>query len=101
MRGSGARTAALLEGKVDLVVLCRLAADRLIEEHSGRLALVADLGPATYRSLPDAGVRDAGAAIISRSEGAMALTAVRDALDLSTVTSLQAEVLRGERVPSY
>lgn len=46
MRGAGARTTALLEGKVDLVVLSRFAADRLIEEHP--VELVADLGPATY-----------------------------------------------------
>jgi hypothetical protein len=46
MRGAGARTTALLDGKVDLVVLSRFAADRLIEEHD--VELVADLGPATY-----------------------------------------------------
>lgn len=48
MRGSNARTTALLEGKVDLVVLSRFAADRLIEEHPGELTLVVDLGPGTY-----------------------------------------------------
>jgi hypothetical protein len=48
MRGAGARTTALLEGKTDLVVLSRFAADRLIEEHEGALSLVVDLGPATY-----------------------------------------------------
>lgn len=187
MRGAGARTTALLEGKVDLVVLSRFAADRLIEEHP--VELVADLGPATYvgahglllregasldapglrvavdptsedqrmlaerafagrtdiewvessymqlrdlfaQKLADATVwnldevqgrtgmggevlplgdevtrdlslRNSSAAIIGRTEGAKALSAVRDAVDLSTVTSLQAEVLRGERVPSY
>ncbi|MGX1675809.1 GntR family transcriptional regulator YhfZ [Streptomyces sp. NPDC055400] len=187
MRGAGARTTALLEGKVDLVVLSRFAADRLIEEHP--VELVADLGPATYvgahglllregasldapglrvavdhtsedqrmlaerafagrtdiewvessymqlrdlfaQNLADATVwnldeaqgrigmggevlplgdevtrdlslRNSSAAIIGRTEGAKALSAVRDAVDLSTVTSLQAEVLRGERVPSY
>ncbi|GAA3752606.1 GntR family transcriptional regulator YhfZ [Streptomyces tremellae] len=46
MRGAGARTTALLDGKVDLVVLSRFAADRLVEEHP--VELVADLGPATY-----------------------------------------------------
>ncbi|WP_411139667.1 GntR family transcriptional regulator YhfZ [Streptomyces sp. x-80] len=188
MRGAGTRTAALLEGKTDLVVLSRFAADRLIEEHPGELTLVADLGPATYvgahglllregasldmpglrvaidhasedqwmlaerafagrsdiewvessymqmgdllaRNQADATVwnldevqgrsagvevlplgdevtrelalRNSSAAIIGRSEGAKALTAVREALDLSRVTSLQAEVLRGERIPSY
>ncbi|MFI9776535.1 GntR family transcriptional regulator YhfZ [Streptomyces sp. NPDC051956] len=187
MRGAGARATALLEGKVDLVVLSRFAADRLIEEHP--VELVADLGPATYvgahglllregasldapglrvavdhtsedqrmlaerafagrtdiewvessymqlrdlfaQNLADATVwnldevqgrigmggevlplgdevtrdlslRNSSAAIIGRTEGAKALSAVRDAVDLSTVTSLQAEVLRGERVPSY
>ncbi|WP_406103685.1 GntR family transcriptional regulator [Streptomyces sp. NBC_01003] len=187
MRGAGARTTALLEGKVDLVVLSRFAADRLIEEHP--VELVADLGPATYvgahglllregasldapglrvavdhtsedqrmlaerafagrtdiewvessymqlrdlfaQNLADATVwnldevqgrigmggevlplgdevtrdlslRNSSAAIIGRTEGTKALSAVRDAVDLSTVTSLQAEVLRGERVPSY
>ena len=48
MRGAGTRTTALLEGKTDLVVLSRFAADRLIEEHPGELSLVVDLGPATY-----------------------------------------------------
>ncbi|WP_338700975.1 GntR family transcriptional regulator YhfZ [Streptomyces sp. Q6] len=48
MRGAGARTTALLEGTVDLVVLSRFAADDLVDQHRGRLTLVADLGPATY-----------------------------------------------------
>ena len=48
MRGAGARTRALLERKVDLVVLSRFAADELLEEHPGDLELVVDLGPATY-----------------------------------------------------
>ncbi|CAL9588586.1 hypothetical protein SUDANB19_05173 [Streptomyces sp. enrichment culture] len=48
MRGAGSRVTALLEGKADLVVLSRYAADRLIEEHPEELALVVDLGPATY-----------------------------------------------------
>ncbi|MCQ4210535.1 MULTISPECIES: GntR family transcriptional regulator YhfZ [Streptomyces] len=189
MRGAGARTAALLEGKVDLVVLSRLAADGLVEQHKDRLALVADLGPATYvgahgflvregasldtpglrvavdhasedqrmlaerafsgRSdiqwvessymqlrdlfaqnkadatvwnldevqgrlgmevdvLPlgdevtrDLALRNSSAAIIGRTEGAKALSAVQDALDLSQVAQLQSEVLRGDRIPSY
>ncbi|MGV9313923.1 GntR family transcriptional regulator YhfZ [Streptomyces sp. NPDC003691] len=187
MRGAGARTAALLEGRADLVVLSRYAADRLIAEHP--VELVADLGPATYvgahgmlvrrgadltapglrvavdhasedlrmlvervfagrddiewretsymqlhdhfaRDEVDATVwnldeapgrfaagvdvvplgdevtrelalRNSSAALISRTGGAPALAAVREALDLSTVTRLQGEVLRGERVPSY
>ncbi|MFJ9178619.1 GntR family transcriptional regulator YhfZ [Streptomyces sp. NPDC102360] len=189
MRGAGARTAALLEGKVDLVVLSRLAADGLVEQHQDSLALVADLGPATYvgahgflvrkgASLDAAGLRvavdhtsedhrmlaerafaghkdvrwiessymqlrdlfaqdqvdatvwnldevqgrlgmevdvlplgdevtrdlalrNSSAAIIGRTEGAKALSAVHDALDLSQVAQLQTEVLRGDRIPSY
>ncbi|BCL18728.1 hypothetical protein GCM10017668_05710 [Streptomyces tuirus] len=46
MRGAGTRAAALIEGKADLVVLSRFAADRLVEQHP--VELVADLGPATY-----------------------------------------------------
>ncbi|MFF2650756.1 GntR family transcriptional regulator YhfZ [Streptomyces sp. NPDC058045] len=187
MRGAGARTAALLEGKVDLVVLSRFAADRLMEEQP--LELVADLGPdtyvgahgmlvrhgvdpdspglrvavdhasedlrmlverafagrtdvewreASYMQLPDLfargevdatvwnldevrdrlgpGIdvlplaeeiteglasRNSRAALIGRTDGAKALAAVRDSLDLSLVARLQNEVLRGERVPSY
>ncbi|MEV0265340.1 GntR family transcriptional regulator YhfZ [Streptomyces sp. NPDC050617] len=187
MRGASARAAALLEDKVDLVVLSRFAADRLIEEHP--LELVADLGPATYVGahgmllrhgtsleqrlrvaidhssedqrmlterafagrtdiewvetsymqlgdlfasdqldatvwnldevphgqlgasvdiLPlgdeitrDLSLRNSSAAIIGRAAGAAALTAVREALDLSVITTSQSEVLRGERIPSY
>ncbi|MET7640713.1 GntR family transcriptional regulator YhfZ [Streptomyces sp. NPDC005438] len=46
MRGAHDRVAALLEHKVDLVVLSRFAADRLMGQHP--LELVADLGPSTY-----------------------------------------------------
>ncbi|MEV0280628.1 GntR family transcriptional regulator YhfZ [Streptomyces sp. NPDC050610] len=187
MRGASARAAALLEDKVDLVVLSRFAADRLTEEHP--LELVADLGPATYVGahgmllrhgtsleqrlrvaidhssedqrmlterafagrtdiewietsymqlgdlfasdqldatvwnldevphgqlgasvdiLPlgdeitrDLSLRNSSAAIIGRAAGAAALTAVREALDLSVITTSQSEVLRGERIPSY
>ncbi|MFI7243679.1 GntR family transcriptional regulator YhfZ [Streptomyces qinglanensis] len=48
MRGAGSRATALLEGKADLVVLSRYAADRLIEEYPEDLSLVVDLGPTTY-----------------------------------------------------
>ncbi|MBO8195507.1 GntR family transcriptional regulator [Streptomyces oryzae] len=48
MRGAGSRATALLEGKADLVVLSRFAADRLIEEYPEDLSLVVDLGPTTY-----------------------------------------------------
>ncbi|MFF1419493.1 GntR family transcriptional regulator YhfZ [Streptomyces sp. NPDC058280] len=187
MRGAGARTTALIEGKVDLVVLSRFAADRLVGEHP--VELVADLGPATYvgahglllrhgadldtpglrvavdhasedqrmlaervfagrgdiewveasyMQLPelleqdradatvwnldevqgrlgpgvdvrplgdevtrDLSLRNSSAAIIGRTEGAKALGAVRDSLDLSVITTVQTEVLRGERMPSY
>ncbi|MEU5973776.1 GntR family transcriptional regulator YhfZ [Streptomyces sp. NPDC047315] len=190
MRGAGARTAALLEGKVDLVVLSRFAADRLLEDHpAGSVELVADFGPATYvgahgvllrkgasltapglrvavdpssddqrilterafagrddvrwvessymqlrdllaqdradatvwnldevegligpdvEVLPlgdevtrDLALRNSSAALIGRAGGATALDAVRDRLDLSLVTARQAEVVRGERLPSY
>ncbi|MDJ1130360.1 GntR family transcriptional regulator YhfZ [Streptomyces iconiensis] len=189
MRGAGTRTTALLEGKTDLVVLSRFAADRLIEEHPGELSLVVDLGPATYVGahglllrkgadlgkpglrvavdhasedqhilaerafvgradiewvessymqlrdlfaqdrvdvtlwnldevqgrvgmnvdvLPlgdeitrDLALRNSSAAVIGRSASDNALNAVRDALDLSRVTALQTEVLRGDRMPSY
>ncbi|MEU6034863.1 GntR family transcriptional regulator YhfZ [Actinomadura sp. NPDC047616] len=46
MRGATARVAALLEGKADVVVASRLAADRLVESHP--VELVADLGAETY-----------------------------------------------------
>ncbi|MEV7088177.1 GntR family transcriptional regulator YhfZ [Streptomyces sp. NPDC093085] len=187
MHGADARAATLLEGKVDLVVLSRLAADRLVEEYP--VNLVADLGPITYagahgillrhgsdlaspglrvavdpssedqralaertfaerddiewidasptqlgelfaydradatvwnldeaQGLVGTGVevlplgdevtrelspRTSSAAIIGRQGGAKALGAVRDSLDLSVVTALQAEVVRGERTPTY
>lgn len=187
MRGAGARTAALLEGKVDLVVLSRFAADQLIGRHP--VELMADLGPATYvgahgmlvrhgvdldapglrvavdhtsedlrmlverafagrediewreasymqlhdlfaRDEVDATVwnldeaqhrigpgvevrplgdevtrelalRNSSAAIICRTDGAKALATIRDTLDLSLVTRLQSDVLKGDRIPSY
>jgi hypothetical protein len=187
MRGAGARTAALVEGKVDLVVLSRLAADLMIEQHP--VELVAELGPATYvgahgllmrHGIPvetpglrvvvdhasadqsllaervfagrddvvwveasymqlrdlflrdqadatvwnldeargvlgdevdvlplgdevtrDLALRNSSAAIIGRAEGTKALAAVRESLDLSVITRLQNEVVRGERIPSY
>jgi YhfZ C-terminal domain/Helix-turn-helix domain len=46
MRGASTRLGALLEGKADLVVLSRFAADHIAEEHP--VELVADLGPRTY-----------------------------------------------------
>ncbi|MEU7200134.1 GntR family transcriptional regulator YhfZ [Streptomyces sp. NPDC045470] len=46
MRGAASRVSALLDGKVDLAVLSRFAADRLMEQHP--VDLIADLGPATY-----------------------------------------------------
>jgi hypothetical protein len=46
MRGASTRLGALLDGKADLVVLSRFAADRIAEEHP--VELVADLGPGTY-----------------------------------------------------
>ncbi|MBP0456282.1 GntR family transcriptional regulator YhfZ [Streptomyces montanisoli] len=187
MRGAGARTTALLDGKVDLVVLSRFAADRLVEEHP--VELVADLGPATYVGahglllrhgldadmsglrvavdhasedqrllaervfgdraditwveasymqlgelfqhggadatvwnldealdrlgpgvdvLPlgdevtrDLALRNSSAALIGRTDGAKAMSAVREALDLAVITNCQTEVLNGERAPWY
>lgn len=46
MRGAASRVSALLDGKVDLAVLSRFAADRLMEQHP--VDLIADLGPSTY-----------------------------------------------------
>ncbi|MFI6345972.1 GntR family transcriptional regulator YhfZ [Streptomyces sp. NPDC050560] len=188
MRGSDARAAALVEGKVDLVVLSRFAADRIAAEHA--VEIVADLGPGTYvgahglllregvsldkpglrvaidhtsqdqrllterafahradtvwvessymqlrdvfaRDQADATVwnlddvqdrigmgvevhpldgevtrglspRNSSAAVICRADSAgKALTAFRDALAPDTVVSTQAEVVRGDRMPSY
>ncbi|MFJ2112512.1 MULTISPECIES: GntR family transcriptional regulator YhfZ [unclassified Streptomyces] len=187
MRGSGARAAALLDGRTDLVVLSRFAAERLVEEHP--IELIADLGPATYvgahglllRHGSDPGapglrvavdsasedqrllsmrlfagrtdiewveasymrlrelfehdradatvwnldevralfgtdvdirplgagitrglaLRNSSAALIGRAGSTPAFDAIRDALDLSVITTLQAEVLNGERTPSY
>ncbi|MCL7491079.1 GntR family transcriptional regulator [Streptomyces sp. MCA2] len=190
LRGAAARLAALAEGRAELAVLSRFAADRL----TGRQAveLIADLGPGTYvgahglvlrpgvtlgspglriavddasadqrmlaervfahrpgvawvpcsapqvrealaqgradatvwnldevpgqlgsevQVLPlgdeltrDLAVRHTSAALIGRTgeaAGAGALAAVRDVVDLSMVTAVQGEVLRGERVPAY
>ncbi|WP_326618249.1 GntR family transcriptional regulator [Streptomyces decoyicus] len=190
LRGAAARLTALAEGRAELAVLSRFAADRL----TGRQAveLIADLGPGTYvgahalvlrpgvtlgspglriavddasedqrmlaervfahrpgvawvpcsalqvrealaqgradatvwnldevpgqlgsevQVLPlgdeltrDLAVRHTSAALIGRTgeaTGAGALAAVRDAVDLSVVTAVQGEVLRGERVPAY
>ncbi|MER6502760.1 GntR family transcriptional regulator YhfZ [Streptomyces sp. NPDC001455] len=187
MRGAHSRVSALLEGKVDLVVLSRFAADRLMAEHS--LELVADLGSATYvgahgvlvrggvdlaspglrvavdrssedlellaermfagradvrwveasymqlrdlfaRGEVDASVwnldevqgrmgdgvdalpldgeitrelslRNSCAAIVGRAGVTRTLSVVRKALDIGLVTTIQDEVLRGERIPSY
>ncbi|MGH3310909.1 MAG: GntR family transcriptional regulator YhfZ [Streptomyces sp.] len=46
MRGAATRLGALLEGRADLVVLSRFAADRLAADHP--VEVVADLGPGTY-----------------------------------------------------
>ncbi|MFG2529870.1 GntR family transcriptional regulator YhfZ [Streptomyces sp. NPDC048516] len=51
----------------------------------------------------DLAVRHASAALIARTGGAAAAApaALRGAVELSTVTAVQGEVLRGERVPAY
>lgn len=46
MRGAASRVQALVEGKVDLIVLSRLAADELTTQEP--ITLAADLGSATY-----------------------------------------------------
>ncbi|GAA2331737.1 GntR family transcriptional regulator [Streptomyces caniferus] len=189
LRGAAARVAAVAEGRAELAVLSRSAADRLTGQQA--VELIADLGPATYAGghglllrpgitlgspglriavdaasddqrmlterlfahrpdvervpcsslepweelargradatvwnldevpaqpaaeiqvLPlgdeltrDLAVRHASAALIGRTgeAGAGALAAVRGAVEWSTVTAVQGEVLRGERVPAY
>ncbi|MFC9232198.1 GntR family transcriptional regulator YhfZ [Streptomyces decoyicus] len=190
LRGAAARVTALAEGRAELAVLSRSAADRLTGRQS--VELITDLGPGTYvgahglvlrpgvtldapglriavddasedqrmlaervfahrpgvawvpcsasqvrealaqgradatvwnldevpgqlgaevQVLPlgdelthDLAVRHTSAALIGRTgeaAGAGALSAVRDAVDLSAVTAVQDEVLRGERVPAY
>jgi YhfZ C-terminal domain/Helix-turn-helix domain len=46
VRGAADRVAALVEGKADVAVVSRLAADELAAQHP--VELLADLGPATY-----------------------------------------------------
>jgi hypothetical protein len=186
MRGAATRVSALVEGKVDLVAVSRMAADELGRDQE--VEVLADLGPGTYvgahgllvrkgtdigraglrvavdhssldqrvlaeryftgravrwlevsymqlpglfaRGEVDATVwnldeaadrlgedvdvlpldekttrsldaRNSSAALLTRSDGSPSLAAVRERLDLATVTGLQAEVLLGERVPTY
>jgi ABC-type amino acid transport substrate-binding protein len=188
MRGASARVAALLEGKADLVVASRLAADRLARSHPVELA--ADLGAGTYvgshglllrhgvpadrpglrvavdstsedqrllaerafadrgddvvwieasymqlRSLFERGEVDAtvwnldeahdrlgpnvqalpladeitrdlaqsnsSAAFLTRAGEAGPVTALREAVDVSMITEVQQQVMRGERLPTY
>jgi hypothetical protein len=65
------------------------------------------LGPGV-RALPlgdeiarDLALRNSRAALIRRSDASPALEAVCGALETATVTGVQAEVLRGERIPQY
>lgn len=44
---------------------------------------------------------NSSATVVGRSGSSRALETVRPALDLSAVTAVQGEVLRGERIPSY
>ncbi|MFF8783416.1 GntR family transcriptional regulator YhfZ [Streptomyces sp. NPDC015125] len=190
LRGAAARVAAVAEGRAELAVLSRFAADRLIGQQP--VELIADLGPGSYAGehglllrpggtlgspglrvvvddasedqrmltdrlfahrpdvervpcrpslqpweelargradaavwnldevpaqtatgmqvLPlgdeltrDLAVRHASAALIGRTGEAAGgvLAAVRGVVELSTVTAVQGEVLRGERVPAY
>ncbi|WP_425329443.1 YhfZ family protein [Streptomyces inhibens] len=75
-----------------------------LDEVPGQLGAEVQVLPLGDELTRDLAVRHASAALIGRAqeeEGAGALAAVRDVLDLSTVTAVQGEVLRGERVPAY
>ncbi len=72
-----------------------------LDEVQGRLGMEVDVLPLGDEVTRDLALRNSSAAIIGRTEGAKALSAVQDALDLSQVAQLQAEVLRGDRIPSY
>ncbi|NEE18576.1 GntR family transcriptional regulator, partial [Streptomyces sp. SID7499] len=70
-----------------------------LDEAQDRLGLGVDVVPLGDEVTRELALRNSTAAVIGRTEGAKALAAVRESLDLSTVTRLQSEVLRGERVP--
>ncbi|MFH8408167.1 GntR family transcriptional regulator YhfZ [Streptomyces sp. NPDC018019] len=72
-----------------------------LDEVQGQLGGEVDVLPLGDEITGDLSLRNSSAALIARSEGSEALAAVSGALDLEAVTSLQTEVLRGERMPSY
>lgn len=72
-----------------------------LDEAQDRLGAGVDVLPLGDEINRDLSLRNSSAAIIGRTEGAKALGAVRDSLDLSIVTSVQTQVLRHERTPSY
>ncbi|RSO04927.1 GntR family transcriptional regulator [Streptomyces sp. WAC 06783] len=72
-----------------------------LDEVPGQLAGEVDVLPLDIEITGDFSPRSSSAALIARKEGSEALTAVSGVLDLEAVTSLQTEVLRGERMPSY
>ncbi|MBK3555828.1 GntR family transcriptional regulator, partial [Streptomyces sp. MBT56] len=72
-----------------------------LDEARERLGIGVDVLPLGDEVTRELALRNSSAAVIGRKDGAKALDAVREALDLSVVTRMQSEVLRGERTPSY
>ncbi|MBT2405775.1 MULTISPECIES: GntR family transcriptional regulator YhfZ [unclassified Streptomyces] len=72
-----------------------------LDEVEGRLGEGVEVQPLGDEAARELSLRHSSAAIIGRTEGARALAAVRGALDLSLITDVQGQVLRGERVPAY
>lgn len=70
-----------------------------LDEAQDRLGLGVDVVPLGDEVTRELALRNSTAAVIGRAEGAKALAAVRESLDLSTVTRLQSEVLRGSASP--
>ncbi|MFH8348716.1 GntR family transcriptional regulator YhfZ [Streptomyces sp. NPDC018045] len=72
-----------------------------LDEVQGQLGDEVEVLPLGDEISGDVSPRSSSAALIARKDGSEALAAVSGSLDLGAVTSLQSEVLRGERVPSY
>lgn len=72
-----------------------------LDEAQDRIGLGVDVLPLGDEVTRELALRNSSAAVICRSDGTTALAAIRTSLDLSLVTRLQGEVLRGERIPSY
>lgn len=88
---------ALAQGRADATVWN-------LDEVPGQLGSEVQVLPLGDELTRDLARRHTSAALIGRTgeaAGAGALAAVRDAVDLSAVTAVQGEVLRGERVPAY